>query len=191
MLCGCVNTTEMTFSPADTKVAAMFWNSDTAQVIEIGSVDNPYEGTPALQIKVDEEIVFDSLACSPDVVADYLAENDSRDASHASEFGSHPSPRSLRSDNIWGEGARQIDFLNPSERVTDLAYDEARRQGIRLIAQNGKIKAIRIVDFRYEPKDHMIQIKIADSPWMDSRMDEQACTNLFGKVDKKINYFTE
>lgn len=188
-LCGCSK--ELTFSLKDTEASTIIMNSGTSQVIEVGSVDKPYTGDPVLKIKVDGKIIIDSSLCSPDVISDYIDQNDNHNVSHSSGFGRHPEPRSFRSEKTWGEGALNIDFLKPADRKTNLPYDEARRQNVSVILQDEKINAIRIVDHRHEPTESMIQIKIGDSPWTDSRMSREECIKLFGTPIKESSYLIE
>ncbi len=113
-LCGCSE--ELTFSLQDTEVATIIMNSGTSEVIEIDSVDKPYSGTPVIKIKVDGEITIDSSLYSPKVISDYIAQIDSRNVAHSCGFGSHPDPRSFRSEKTWGMGAVNISFLKPANR---------------------------------------------------------------------------
>ncbi len=189
LLCGCANTSELTLSRSDTKIVAIFWNSETAQVIQIGSVDNPYRGDPKIIIKADDEIIFDSHLCSPDAVSNYIAGNDHYNI--GSGIWEHPDARSLRSDKTWGKGAQCVDILKPASRKTNLTYDEARRQGVKVVAQDSKIRAIRIADFRCDPKEHMIKIKVDDSSWMNSRLTREQCIELFRGSVNEMRYFTE
>ena len=191
LLCGCIIVaTELTFLPSDTKVATILY-ANTTHVIEIGSPDNPYSGTPAIKIKADNRIIFDSSTCTSNTVADYILQNESRDASKKTGFLSYPDCKSMRSEKLWGAEARFLDLLAPAKRNTELPYDEARRQGIDVVAQNNTVKAIRIVDFRRDPKGHMIQIKFGDSEWMDSQLNKKECIQLFGKPVQERNYLPQ
>ena len=190
-LCGCANTTELTFSQSSTKVAAILWNSDTAQVIQIGSVDNPYEGSPAVAVRVGGKVLFDSARLSPEAVSDLVAQNQSRDVSHTRDVGGYPSAKSLRSDHPWGEGAVIVDLLDPAKRDPTMPYDEARRQDVCVIVKDGTVRAIRVVDFRFSPTEHMIQFRIGNAPWIDSRMSREVCRQTFGEPTQEKKYFTE
>ena len=188
LLCGCTNTTELLFSKSDTKIAAIFWNSDTAQVIQVGSADYPLSNAPSLKIRVDGKIIFDSLSLNS---KELIAQNESNNAEQSRGIGGHPSSRTLRSEKTWGAGALFIDLLVPSERDTELPYDEARRQDVCVVVQNNKIRAIRVVDFRYNPSDCMIEIKFGYSSWVKTRLTRKECIELFGKPLVEKHYFTE
>jgi hypothetical protein len=189
-LTGC-NTTELAFSQSDTKIATLFWNSDTAQVIEIGSTDHPYKGAPSIAIRVDGNVVFDSTTITPKSIASLTSGGKPRDVSNKSGFGHHPSPRGTRSDHRWKEGTLCIDLLAPIKRNATMPYDDSRRQGVSIIAKDDTVCAIRIVDLRFDPSNNAIQIKIGDAPWVNSRLSEEECATLFGTPEKKQNYFTE
>jgi hypothetical protein len=189
-LSGC-NTTELTFSQSETRIAAIFWGSDTAQVIQIGSVDDPYAGSPAVAVRVDGKVILDSTRLSPEVVSDLVAQHQSRGVAHAKGFGQHPSSRSLRSDRIWGEKALSVDLLDPSKRGPLMPYDEARRQDISVIVKSGAVRAIRIVDFRSDPTKNPIEIRIGNSSWVNSRLSQGDCIDLFGEPTKEQKYLTE
>jgi hypothetical protein len=188
LLCGCTNTTELLFSQSNTKAAAIFWNSDTAQVIQIGSADYPYTEVPELKIRVDGKIIFDSLSSIPE---ELIAQHESNNAEQSRGIGGHPSSRTLKSEKTWGAGALTVDLLAPSKRDTNLSYDEARSQDVCIIVQNSKIRAIRIVDFRYDPKNSMIELKFGDSPWINSRLTRKECIELFGNPADEKRCFTE
>jgi len=188
LLCGCTNTNELLFSQSNTKIATIFWNSDAAQVIQFGSVDDPYRKDLALKIKVDGKIIFDSLTSTPD---DLVVQNKARNAERCDGVGGYPSSRILRSEKTWGKGAKEVDLLVPSKRDTKLSYDEARRQNVSIIVQNNKIQAISIVDLRYNPKKNMIKIKFKDSDWIDSQLTRKECIELFGNPVDESSYFAE
>jgi hypothetical protein len=189
-LYGC-NTREMTFSQSNTKVATIFWNSDAAQVIQIGSVDEPYAGSPAVAVRVGGKVLFDSAHLSPEAVANLVAQNPSRNVAHSGSIGGHPSSRSLRSDHTWGEGALSVDLLDPAKRGSAMPYEEARRQDVCVIVKDGAVRAIRVTDFRSDPTKNVVQVRIGNSSWVDSRLSRQACTRIFGEPAEDHKYFTE
>ncbi len=190
-MCSCTNTTEIIFSKKGTNIGTIFWNSQTSQVLVIGSVDKPYNGSPKIQIKADNKIIIDSSKLSAEKISKLVSSKDTQRADNWDGFAHHPEIRFFRSSNTWGKDSFCIDLLSPQSRDSTQTYDMKRRQGINIIIQNGKIRAIRIADHRPTPKEDMIQIKVDNSPWINSRLSRDSCIDLFGNPTEENRFLIQ